>query len=236
MLKQQQILPLIFAETERLQDFIGAQAQALLIPSLQDWARPASSMTVCLYGASGSGRTHLLRAAAGCAAQGGASVQYVSLRDRELRPEVLEGLEVNTHVCLDDLEAVLGRADWEWSLFALCNRMRTSGHALLIAGRDLPRESCTLHDLGSRLMAGLVFRIPALQEAELRQLIRRLAAHQGWALQEEVIEYLLVHLPRQAAAIQHQLREIDRYALQHQRPVTLHLVREVLRRRGEEPA
>ncbi len=233
MLKQQQILPLIFAETERLQDFIGAQAHALLIPSLQDWAAPASRMTFCLYGAAGSGRTHLLRATAACAAQGGASVQYVSLRDPELRPEVLEGLEINTHLCLDDLDAVFGLADWEWALFALCNRLQAQGHALLVACHELPRDCCTLRDLGSRLMAGLVFRIPALQEAELRQLIRRLAMRQGWALPEEAIEYLLAHLPRQAGALQDQLRAIDAYALRHQRPITLHLVREVLRRRGE---
>ncbi len=226
---QQQILPLIFADGLRLDDFIGEQAQNLLVPSLHDWARGQGPATLCLYGAPGSGRTHLLQATAQEAGGQGGRVCYLSLRDARLHPEVLEGLEQSSHVCLDDLEWVLGRADWEWALFALCNRLSASHHALLVACRELPSHACSLRDLGSRLMAGLVFRLPVLAESELRQLVWRLAQRQGLQLSDAIVDHLMAHLPRQAAVIQQSLQVIDRYALLRQRPISLHLVREALK-------
>ena len=51
----------------------------------------------------------------------------------------MQGIETLDLVCLDDVDRVLGRADWELALFNLYNRARQCGCALLVAGNAAPR-------------------------------------------------------------------------------------------------
>jgi DnaA family protein len=66
----------------------------------------------------------------------------------------------NTNWCLDDLQAIAGKADWEEALFHLFNRLRDSGRRLLIAASTSPRElPVKLADLKSRLTLALIFQM-----------------------------------------------------------------------------
>ncbi|MCZ7167078.1 DnaA ATPase domain-containing protein, partial [Salmonella enterica] len=83
-------------------------------------------------GKDGVGRTHLLQAACLRFEQMGEPAVYLPLAellDRGIG--ILDNLEQYELVCLDDLQAVAGRADWEEALFHLFNRLRDSGRRLL---------------------------------------------------------------------------------------------------------
>ena len=81
-----------------------------------------------LWGPEGGGKSHLLQAACRLAQELGMAPVYVPLAEAaELSPSLLEDAEKAPLVCLDDMERIAGRADWEAALFSLTERMRVAG-------------------------------------------------------------------------------------------------------------
>ncbi|MCU7811385.1 MAG: DnaA regulatory inactivator Hda, partial [Candidatus Thiodiazotropha sp. (ex Notomyrtea botanica)] len=87
-----------------------------------------------LWGESGSGKSHLLQAACGLAQTEGRRPAYLPLKsEQEIDPAMLDGLEGFSLVCLDDLERITGRKDWEQAIFNLFNLLRETGAQLVVA-------------------------------------------------------------------------------------------------------
>jgi DnaA-homolog protein len=157
---------------------------------------------VYLWGPAGSGKTHLLRA---FAAAGGRTAD-----------------DVDT---LDPAGQV--------ALFDLYNVLRASGGALAVAGNEPPDgprlRSRLREDLRSRLGSGIVLQLHPLSEAEKAAALRARAQDRGIALSGEVIAYLLTHLERDMGTQIAVLDALDRYSLEHKRPITVPLLKQALR-------
>src|SRR5207247_1698727 len=158
---------------------------------------------VFLWGPSGSGNTHLLRAFSEAAAAA-----------------KLEAAAV------DDV-ARLGEAE-QIALFDLCNRLRVSGGALAASGEAPPARLAVRADLRSRLASGIVLQLHALSDADKAAALHGHAAARGIALEGELIRYLLTHFDRDMGTQIAALDALDRYSLQRKRPITLPLLKEAL--------
>jgi len=187
-----------------------------------------------LWGAPGAGCSHLLQALCQLSDEPSTagttgSALYIPLQMHEqLHPGILEGLEGLTQVCLDDIELVLGKADWELALFSLFNRLRESGTQLLIAGKSAPRHlAVNLPDLLSRLQLGVVFQVHELTDEDKVQALQKRARLRGMELSEEVAHYLLQRTERSSTGLFGLLERLDKHSLQTQRRITIPLVREV---------
>jgi len=154
---------------------------------------------VYLWGEAGSGRSHLLRAAA----RANASL-----------------------LVADDVDAL--DADGQQRLFGAINAARDGRGAVLAAGPVPPAALGLREDLRSRLAWGLVYHLKPLGEEEKRRHLQAEAARRGLALSDEIAAYLLARVPRDMATLIALLEALDRYALARKRPLTLPLVREVL--------
>ena len=157
---------------------------------------------VYLWGETGSGRTHLLRAA----------------------------LRVNPHLVIaDDVETLDDTA--QQRLFAAINAAREGEPPVLAAGRHPPAQLALREDLRTRLAWGLVYQLRPLSDAEKVLHLRAQAARRGVPLSDEVIAYLLSRLPRDLSSLNAVLEALDRYSLATKRPVTLPLVRAALEKK-----
>jgi DnaA family protein len=101
--------------------------------------RAPSTAPLWLWGASGSGKTHLLQAA--CAAAGEAAAYFPLARPLALPPEALAGFERTRLLCIDDVGAVAGDAAWERALFRLFNDAAELHTRLIFAAAAPPRQS-----------------------------------------------------------------------------------------------
>lgn len=63
--------------------------------------------------------------------------------------------------------------------------------------------------------------------------LRAEAGRRGLKLTDEVVWYLLHHLPRDLASLNGVLEVLDRHSLAEQRPVTLPLIREALSEKND---
>jgi DnaA-homolog protein len=115
------------------------------------------------------------------------------------------------------------------ALFDLYNDLRGSGGSLAAAGRSPPDGLALRPDLRSRLASGIVMQLHPLSEAEKAEALRERARNRGIALTGELIAYLLTHLQRDMGTQIAVLDALDRYSLEHKRPITLPLLKQALR-------
>jgi len=165
---------------------------------------------LALWGAEGSGKTHLLHV---WAARAGATLLHGTvLRDAPLYPEPPPG----GPLAVDEADLAAERP-----LLHLLNAAAEARQPVLLAGRAPPaRWPVTLPDLASRLRALTAVEIGAADDAMLRALLARLLAERQLAVPEAVQDWLLQRLPRTPGAMREASARLDRAALAAGRPVT----------------
>jgi DnaA-homolog protein len=199
ILMRQLPLPISAAAQPSLDTYVaGANAEAL--ERVRALARGAlKEAIVYLWGEPGSGRTHLLCAAA------------------RANPAL---------VTADEVQALEPAA--QQALFNAINAAREGGPAVLAAGNAPPARLALREDLRTRLGWGLVYQLKPLSDADKMLYLQAEAARRGLGLADEVARYLLNHLPRDLGSLHAVLERLDRHALARQRALTLPLVREAL--------
>jgi DnaA family protein len=130
-------------------------------------------------------------------------------------------------VVADDVET-LDEAS-QIALFNAINEARQSGGRVLAAGNAPPAQLPLREDLKSRLAWGLVYQVKSLSDAERADIVRAEAERRGMRVADEVIGYLLTRARRDLPSLISILDQLDRASLERQRPITLPLVREILK-------
>ncbi|MDR2113214.1 MAG: DnaA regulatory inactivator Hda [Candidatus Accumulibacter sp.] len=214
---RQLILDLLPENPPRLDNFVpGGNAEA--VAALAAWAMPEQrEISLLLYGESGCGKTHLLRASAAV------------YHDAAVTPG-LEGVETRgespPRIAVDNVEALSDAG--QIVLFNLFNRLRAAGGRLLTAAAAPPRRLPLREDLRTRLGSGLVYRLLSLSDEEKRRVLAAQAAARALALPPGALDYLLTRAARDMRHLMAVLAALDRYSLEYKRPVTLPLLREIL--------
>jgi DnaA family protein len=175
-----------------------------------------------LWGEPGSGRTHLLRAMAGALAARGVATRYVEAGANLPAPDA--GLRA---LAVDDVDRLATGA--QAAFFNLYNAVREKQGIVLAAGIAPPAGLRMRPDLVTRLGWGLVYQVHALADEEKIAALKRHAAARSFDLPDGVAEYLLRHLERDLPSLMGVLDALDRHSLEAKRPITLPLLRELLR-------
>jgi DnaA family protein len=203
-----------------LDNFVAGRNAELLHALRQLAAGGAGERFVCIWGESGSGRSHLLRAFTAAASAAGRDAAYL---DGASMGEQAVGAEC---VAVDDVHRLSAPA--QAALFNLYNMLR-EGKGVLITAADAPPPQLQLRrDLVTRLAWGLVYRVHALTDDEKAGALRERAAALGFLLPDDVCAYLLVRVDRDMRALLAMLEALDRHSLETRRPITVPLAREVL--------
>jgi len=228
-MNRQLTLGLQLRASARFSSFVAGPNSELLAQLRRTASGQGEQFFFC-WGASGCGKTHLLQACCQQAASEGRAASYVSLRDAgRLSPALLEGWEQFDLACLDDLDAIAARPDWEEALFHLYNRMRERGSSLIVSAATAPAQiGIVLPDLRSRLGWGVVYQIRALDDTQRMQALQLRAREKGFDMPDETARYLLRRLPRDLPALFDLLERLDTASLAAQRKLTVPFVKSVL--------
>ncbi len=202
-----------------------------VLMALQYQLQSFGEQFIYLSGAPGVGVSHLLQAACHHAGEQGKLAQYLPLQELILvePTNLLEGLEALDLVCLDGLQHVIGRPDWERALFSFFNAMRDSGRRVVMAANKGPRElPVQLPDLQSRLNWGLVYQVQPLDDASKQKALQMRARGRGLELTDEVAQYILHRAPRSTHELFKTLDRLDEASLAEQRRLTIPFVKQTL--------
>lgn len=224
LMTQQLLLDLLLPSLPTLENYVvgnnGAAVQALME------CRPGRA--VYLWGAPGSGRTHLLHALGSAeqaayysAAQANGTLQELATSDT---------FTVRT-VAVDDVDQL--DANGQAALFALYNRWRETASTdqafiLVLAGSHAPVAMPVREDLRTRLGWDLVFRLEQLSDENRAQALQTRAHERGLSLSPEVISWVLTHYERDMSRLSALVDALDRYSLERHRAITLPLLKDLL--------
>lgn len=192
---------------------VGRNAEALA--ALRTLVAGGGERFVLLWGAEGSGRSHLLHAVA-------ASAPSVWM-DSETGAATFDP-GVRLYVA-DDADRY--DAERQQQLFVLQNEVRAARDSvLLVSASAPPAQLAVREDVRTRLAWGLVYQLHALTDGEKEQALRTHAASRGITLPAEVLSYLMTHMPRDLSTQIAILDALDGYALAAKRAITVPLIRE----------
>jgi DnaA family protein len=177
--------------------------------------------SVLVWGAPGSGKSHLLAAVLAQARAGGRPAFAV---DAEMEQPV--SVVAGALYAIDDVDELSEAA--QGRLFTLYNASRDGQAQLLLSARVPSARAPLRDDLRTRVGWGLVLELKPLTDADKPAALAAYAREQGFRLTNEVIDFLLTRGRRDMGALLSMLRALDRYSLSTKRPVTIPLVKELL--------
>lgn len=210
----------------------GDNEQALA--AVEDCASARGEPLVYLWGASATGKSHLLQGACRHASERSMAVAYLPLVEAaRLSPAILQDLDAVQLLCLDDVHCIAGQAAWEQGLFHLFNQLRDSGARLLVSATRSPRLlPLQLADLRSRLGWGLSFHLQPLSDMQKAEALTGHAERRGLTLPAETARYIINHTGRDMGSLLHTLDRLDQASLAAQRRLTVPFVKEMLQQFG----
>ncbi len=195
-------------------------------------ASNADSKMIHLWGASGSGRTHLLSALQLQASELGINaylLNHESSMDewRACADVLIQNNQAPGLLCVDDIDHLSEFA--QGALFRLHNLIREASQQYLITTSLAAASNLQIReDLKTRLVWGLVFQMHALSDSEKLQALEQAAAERGLQISSEVAPWLLKHFHRDMPSLMSLLEALDNYSLETKRAITLPLLKEML--------
>ncbi len=199
------------AALAHLKLWLGESAQTLRTP-----------VPTYLWGGSGCGKTHLLKALRAGLQSQGSSIGWLDA-DVQVPAEFDERWAA---VFLDDVHAFT--AGQQQSAFNWFVNAQTHQIAVLATGSLPPADLKLRDDLRTRLGWGHVFALESLSEPERRAVLRQAADTRGIFLSDEVMDFMLTRFSRDLASLMELLDLMDGYALQTQRAITIPLIKSMM--------
>jgi DnaA family protein len=200
---------------------VGHNAEALA--ALRALAGGAAGETgLLLWGASGAGKTHLLRATVAAVRSRGAAVMLFEAPGALVAADA-EVVGRNALIAVDAVDSASPEA--QARLFTLFNVLQAAGGRLLAASQAPLARLPLREDLRTRMGWGQVYEVQPLADADKPAALLAWARQRGFGLADEVIRHLLVHGRRDMTTLLATLEALDRHSLATKRPITVALLR-----------
>jgi len=218
----------------------GATGSLTLLETLREVVRhwqtrtslPLALSWIYCWGATGSGKTHLIEAlkdqALHCRAdtvvlQHGSSAAWQALNEKLSQKRQLP------QVCLVDGVDLLD-ADEQNVLFRLQLESKDQADVFLFCAGSSSALTLNLReDIRSRLSWGLNFELSVLSDDQKMEALHQAARERGISLSADVPAWLLNHFHRDLPSLLSLIEALDHFSLEKKRAITLPLLREFLK-------
>jgi DnaA-homolog protein len=185
---------------------VGKNAEAL--HSIKEALSPALNISsnnrfIYLWGASGSGKTHLIQAT-----------------------QVIANKNNIPFVFADDVHQLNDQEQVD--LFNQYNELRAEQGVLIATGNASPNQMGLRDDLATRLAWGLTYQLHPLTDEEKAQALKSHAQARGMNLPDEVVDYCLRYLRRDLPNLMATLEALDEWSLTEKKPITVPLLKKLL--------
>ena len=228
---QQIVLDVELPDEQTFSTFVEAQNSVAVSHCQQLLERkitPNMPFLTFLSGATGAGKSHLMVAMCHKASELGLSQFYLCLEDdMEFPAEILNAMEHVDLLCIDNIQRLQSKPEWQIALFDLVNRIKESPRCCLVVSADKGPLSLELElpDLKSRLSWGVSFHLTPLNEIDAEAALVKKAEHRGIVISPESIRFLISHCRRDMQTLTSTLEYLQNKSLELKRKISIPLIK-----------
>ena len=175
-----------------------------------------------------NGKSYLLQAICNDFSNSDNSSIYIPMQEAiNLDPSILEGVSELNLICIDDVDLINKRREWEIALFNLINECYEKECFLLLSGSINKLEA--IPDLVSRIKKMEILRLEAINDDELLEATRAISKNLNIEISDKNMNYLINNSKRDIKTIFRTLSQLERESLERKKSIGLNLIKEVIR-------
>ena len=227
----QLIFPFQINQKASFENFFCSPDNAELITRLNDLVVNKNADELIINGAAGSGKSFLMQAICNELSSSGKQFAFMPMSKAiNMGVEIFQNLASLDAVCIDDLQLILSKGEWEIALFNLINECQQSGCSIILSlgGNQSLEEIAQLPDLLSRIKRMEFMKLQAVQDEFLNQALDFVSQQLDINLEKTELEFLLKHQTREFSFLVDNLITLDKQAASLKRKITIPLIKETL--------
>jgi DnaA family protein len=183
-----------------------------------------------IYGTKQSGKTFLLQAMCNSYSSMGKSSLYVPLKKvMNYGVEIFESLENIDLICIDGIEQVISKTEWEKEIFNLINKALISKSRLILtSSKDLKSLNFSLPDLESRIKKIQSYELYPIDDKDIIDALKYISQFKSINLGDKEAKYLVTYSERDISSLIQILESLDQLSMEMKRKITIPLIKEVI--------
>ena len=175
-----------------------------------------------------NGKSYLLQAICNDFSNSNNSSIYIPMQEAiNLDPSILEGVSELNLICIDDVDLINKRREWEIALFNLINECYEKECFLLLSGSINKLEA--IPDLVSRIKKMEILRLEAIDDDELLEATQAISKNLNTEISDKNLNYLINNSRRDIKTIFRTLSQLEKESLERKKSIGLNLIKEVIR-------
>jgi len=227
----QLIFPFQVNQKASFKSFFCSPDNIGLMSRLADLVVSKNADELIINGAEGSGKSFLMQAICNELSSSGKQFAFIPMNKAiNMGVEIFQNLASLDAVCIDDLQLILSREEWETALFNLINECQQSNCSLILSfgGNQSLEDITQLPDLLSRIKRMEFMKLQAVQDEFLNQALDFVSQQLDINLEKAELEFLLKHQTREFSILVDNLISLDKQAASLKRKITIPLIKETL--------
>ena len=227
----QLIFPFQVNQKASFKSFFCSPDNIELMSRLTDLVVSKNADELIINGAEGSGKSFLMQAICNELSSSGKQFAFIPMNKAiNMGVEIFQNLASLNAVCIDDLQLILSREEWETALFNLINECQQSNCSLILSfgGNQSLEDITQLPDLLSRIKRMEFMKLQAVQDECLNQALDFVSQQLGINLEKAELEFLLNHQTREFSLLVENIISLDRQAASLKRKITIPFIKETL--------
>lgn len=190
-----------------------------------------------IYGAKNFGKSHLLLSIGNQTAQLNPAKKALYIHTSDFIKKVLSN-DANETIkkmgevdvlLLDDVQYFGGHPEPQKKLYSIYNDFRENNKKLVLSADRPPDQLSKIEDyLRSRFQWGMMAEIKAMDPDSTARLFVKLAQDSGLAIPQNVVDYLLLRIPRDFISVKESIETLNRVSYQQKRKVSIPLAKSAL--------
>jgi DnaA family protein len=174
-----------------------------------------------------NGKSYLLQAICNDFSNSNNSSIYIPMQEAiNLDPSILEGVSELNLICIDDIDLINKRREWEIALFNLINECYEKECFLLLSGSINKLE--VIPDLVSRIKKMETLRLEAINDDELLEATKAISKNLNMEISDKNMNYLINNSKRDIKTIFRTLSQLEKESLERKKSIGLNLIKEFI--------
>ena len=215
-------------ERASLNNFFVSKNNNKTFQILKDLLNSNNGVQIFIDDLGSNGKSYLLQAICNDFSNSNNSSIYIPMEEAiNLDPSILEGVSELNLICIDDVDLINKRREWEIALFNLINECYEKECFLLLSGSINKLEA--IPDLVSRIKKMETLRLEAINDDELLEATQAISKNLNIEISDKNMNYLINNSKRDIKTIFRTLSQLERESLERKKSIGLNLIKEVIR-------